>query len=1345
MRKYVGEQLGNYRVLRLLGEGGQASVYLGEHVYLKSQAALKVRHTVLTEEEQTVFLQEAQTLVRLTHPHIVRILDFAIQDGIPFLVMEYALHGTLRQRHPKGTQLPLGLILPYIQQVASSLQYTHDQGLIHRDVKPENMLLNSHDQVLLSDFGLVMLAPQLFSSEATEPMEKSLVGTASYLAPEQLRGKAQSASDQYGLGVVVYEWLCGKPPFRGPFLEVAVQHVSAPPPSLLEQVPDLSPAIEEAVLRALAKEPERRFPCVQDFATALAHASQEAVSPRLTPVLAPEHGVATGPRPSSMRQLPTGTVTLLFTDMEGSTRLLQQVGEGYAGLLEACRSLLRAAFFEFDGYEVDTQGDAFFVAFARATDAVAAAVAGQRALFTHAWPEGITVRVRMGLHTGEPQRSAEGYVGLGVHHAARIMSAGHGGQVLLSQTTRDLVEHDLPDDVSLRDLGAHRLKDLQHPSHLFQLIIGGLPADFPPLKTLDTHPNNLPVQLTSLIGRGKEVATVQHLLHREDVRLLTLTGPGGTGKTRLGLQVAAELSDRFADGVYFVNLAPISDPALVVPTIAQTLDVKEVADHPLLDLVIAFLREKQVLLLLDNFEQVVSAAERITALLATCPQLKVLVTSREVLHVRGEQEVAVPPLSLPDPKRLPDLLALSQYEAVALFLQRAQAARPEFQVTTANAPAVAEICIRLDGLPLAIELAAARIKLLPPQALLARLGQRLQVLTSGVRDAPTRQQTLWNTIKWSYDLLNAREQRLFRRLSVFVGGCRLSAAEAVCGAGGDAAAGMGGSVLDGVASLMDKSLLQQTEQDSNEPRLAMLETIREYGLEMLSASGEMETTQHAHAAYYLTLAEKAEPELEGPQQIAWLERLEREHDNLRAVLEWSLKRQPGEEVGRHRELTLRLGKALMRFWITRGYVREGLAFLEQALMEREDTPTTLLARAQYVTATLVWYQGDYDRVEELCQQSLTSYRELADQWGIATCLHGAMRVALARGNAGAAQAWGEEALAIFRTLGDKGEATRTLEGLTLVALSQGNYAEAESFAEECLSLGKAIGMRYVIARPLLSLARIAIDKGEHARAHQLLSECLSLSHELGDKGRQATALALSGRLALAQGDTTTARSLAGESLVLFRESGDHQGAAESLSILGMAEAAQGDFAAAQALYAEWLTLAGSDERSIAFSLEGLADAVVARGQLAWAVRLWSTAETVRDRIGIPMQPGRRAAYTRKVTATRAQLGEQAFAAAWAAGRTMTPEQASVVPYQASLSEPVPQALHAPQPPAPTDLTAREREVLRLLARGLSNAQIAEELIVSLLTVKAHLRSIYSKLGVTSRSAATRYALEHHLS
>jgi predicted ATPase/class 3 adenylate cyclase len=526
---------------------------------------------------------------------------------------------------------------------------------------------------------------------------------------------------------------------------------------------------------------------------------------------------------TSMSELPAGTVTLLFTDMEGSTRLLQQLGGGYANVLADCRELLRQVFAQYHGHEVDTQGDAFFVVFARATDAVAVAAAIQRPLAEHPWPSGTSVRVRIGLHTGEPRLTADGYIGMDVHHAARIMSAGHGGQILLSQTTHDLVAQHLPACTFLQDLGEHRLKDLQRPSHLFQLSLEGLSTDFPPLKTLDTHPNNLPIQPTPFIGREKEVASVTQLLRRPDVRLVTLSGPGGVGKTRLALQVAAEICEEFTDGVFVVALAPVNAPEQVVSALAQTLGIGGSSDLPLVSLLEAALKEKQLLLLLDNFEQVVDAAVMVAKLLAACPRLKVLVTSRMGLHVRAEHELVVPPLSVPTLKQLPDLKAFSHYEAVALFLERAQAIRPDFSVTDANAPAVAAICTHLDGLPLAIELAAARVKHFSPHTLLTRLRQGLSVLSGGARDLPVRQQTLRGAIAWSYDLLSPEEQQLFRHLAVFVDGWSLEAAEALCMARG----GLSADMLEGMASLVDKSLLRQEEQATGETRFWMLQTLRE--------------------------------------------------------------------------------------------------------------------------------------------------------------------------------------------------------------------------------------------------------------------------------------------------------------------------------------------------------------------------------------------------------------------------------------------------------------------------------------------------------------------------------------
>jgi predicted ATPase/class 3 adenylate cyclase/DNA-binding CsgD family transcriptional regulator len=1079
-----------------------------------------------------------------------------------------------------------------------------------------------------------------------------------------------------------------------------------------------------------------------------------------------------------MRELPGGTVTLLFTDIEGSTRLQQQVGERYAEVVATWRQLLRAIFHGFHGHEVDTQGDAFFVAFARATDAVLAAVEMQHALATHTLPGGVSVRVRIGLHTGQPRLSAEGYVGLDVPHAERIMSAGHGGQVLLSASTQELVKHDLPDGVSLLDLGEYRLKDLQHPSHLFQVVMPGLPADFPPLKTLDSHPNNLPTQPTTLIGREQEVAAVAHLLRREELRLVTLTGPGGIGKTRLALQVAAEVGDRFADGVYFVNLAPVSDPAFVVPTIAQVLAVKEIAGQSLLEQLQSYLGEKRFLLLLDNFEQVVGAAVQVAGLLAACPKLKVVVTSRMPLHVQAEQEFAAPPLAVPNPKHVPDLGALSQYEAVALFIARTQAVKPDFQVTSENAPAVAEICVRLDGLPLALELAAARIKLFSPQALLARLGQRLVLLTTGARDAPARQQTLRNTIAWSYDLLTAAEQRLFRRLSLFAGGCTLEEFESVC----TTLDAQAGHLLDGVASLLDKSLLQQSEQEEGESQISMLETIREFGLEALRESAEAEACHRAYAQYYLALAEETEPHLKGAQQVQWWKRLEREQENLRAALSWLIEQEEGE-------LALRLTASLWWFWNIRGYWSEGERWQEAVLRLPQVQERTARRAKVLLGAGVLASQQGHPAARSLLEESVAIFRELADKRGLVEALvrlsrsmyhqsdeHLAGRrlgeesVALAREvgdpwllanalrNLGIYMSFRddlkrgrlllEESVTLFRALHDQQGLSDTLIELVGAMVIAGQATQAAALAEESLALTRALGNRPDLTRALYWVAQIQLFQGETERAVALLEENLALAREQGDKRRIGIAQSTLGGLALYRGDLVAAETCAQESLALSRELRYKTLTAMALSLLGEVKRRQGDLAQARALCTEGLSLAveAASRNDLGWNLIGLARVAADEGQSEQAARLFGAAEPCL--LHNDMDPLERADYERAVAEVRARLGEEAFAAAWAKGRSMTPEQALAAHEQGTIPVPVSEGLVSSSLTAVparslAGLSSREVEVLRLVAQGMTNEQVAEQLVMSPHTVKSHLTTIYGKIGVTSRRAATRYAIEHH--
>ena len=1337
MSDRVGTSLGNYHLVQLLGRGNWASVYLGEHRHLHTQAAIKIVHGSLSGSDREAFLTEAQTLARLEHPHIVQVLDFGVEEGTPFLVMTYAPGGTLRTLHPKGTRLPLATVVSYVRQVGEALQYVHEHAVIHRDIKPDNLLVGRQQEIVLSDFGLAIVAQ---SSRYAQALDSA--GTIAYMAPEQIQAHPTLASDQYALGVVTYEWLVGERPFTGSAPEIAVKQTLTSPPSLCAQLPTIPSMVEQVVFRALAKDPHERFPTVKAFALALAEASRADSSARTAPASSaipsrlPAH-------PSGLRDLPTGTVTLLFSDIEGSTRLLQQIGKQYAEVLAACRQVLRAVLGQWNGQEVDTQGDGFFAVFARARGAVSAAVAAQRVLTTHAWPDQVTVRVRMGLHTGEPVLSSEGYLGLDVHHAARIMRAAHGGQILLSQTTGSLVVQDLPEGVSLRDLGEHRLKDLERPMRLFQLVIADLPADFPPLRTLENFPNNLPIQPTPFLGREDEVAAIADLLRREDVRLVTLTGPGGTGKTRLGLQVAADVSELFKSGVFFVNLAPIRDPALVVPTIAETLAIREGSGRTLLERVTEELRQRQVLLLLDNFEQVVSAAEQVAALLAACPHLKVLVTSREVLHVRAEHEFPVSPLAVPDLHHLPDLATLSHQAAVALFLQQAQAAKPDFHLTDTNARAITELCARLDGLPLALELAAARMKLFSPRALLARLGSRLSVLTSVARDVPARQQTLRNTIAWSDNLLDAGEQWLFRQLSVFAGGCAIEAIEALCASLDSEAE----PVLDGVASLVDKSLLQHVEpQMGEEPRFAMLETIREYALERLESLGEAEAARRAHAAYFLRLAEEAEQGMAGPQQALLLERLEREHDNLRAAMQWSL-----EHAAEGKAMALRLGGTLGSFWYVRAYFSEGRDFLERALLQSDAVAAPVRAKALQTASLLHDALGSLERAAAYGEESVALYRELADTVGIASGLRLLADIAWNRGSLAEAGALGEESLRLFREGGDKRSVAHVLIHLGSLAVDQGEYARGRDLLTESLTINRELGNIRIIALSLFGLALLShVSGGDLAQAHMLLDESFALFKEVGDKENIANCLSLWGMLALRERDTASARSLTAQALALFQEM-KLQGTAFPLYAVAEVATVEGDAPRAQALYEQGVGVArkAGDQRMLTSGLEGLAAAVAAQGNPVWAAHLWGAAETLRETIGAPLPPVERVPYQRAVAAARTRLGEQAFASAWAQGRTMSLEQALATPGQVALPtstqrEPSSAPTPAAPPFYPGGLTAREVEVLRVVAQGLTNEQVAERLVISPRTVDTHLTSIYSKIGVSSRSAATRYAIEHHL-
>ena len=815
-------------------------------------------------------------------------------------------------------------------------------------------------------------------------------------------------------------------------------------------------------------------------------------------------------------ELPAGTVTMLFSDIEGSTALLSRLGDRYGEALSAHRVMVRAAIAAWGGREISTEGDSFFVVFGSAADAVACALAAQRALAGHDWPGGDAVRVRMGLHSGEPTPHEDNYIGMDVHRAARIAATAHGGQVVLSEATVALAAP-LPDGVSVRDLGLHRLKDIAVPERIYQLAGPGLREDFPRLKSLGTQ-TSLPVPATPLIGRDEVLERLRAVLSRPGVRLVTLTGTGGVGKTRLSLAAAAALETAFPHGVFFVALAAVRDADVMWKTLAGSLDVDGEGQAAVTEHV----RDRRALLVLDNLEQLHGAAGVVAGLLAAAPALVVLATSRRPLHLPGEQELPVPPLQVPREASVEQVAACG---AARLFVQQASMSRPGFTLTAANAADIAAICQRLDGLPLAIELAAARIRLLAPRALLARLSRSLDLAAADIGQ-PSRQQTLRNAIAWSYDLLTEDLAEVFRCAGVFAGGCDLDALAAI------AVAGPGADPLDLAAGLHEVSLVTVTDGADGEPRIGMLETIRHYALERLEQAGDLDDTQRRHAQYYAGVAERADEQLRGsgPAHLAALDRLEAEHDNLRAALAWSLQTPAAGPAPADRERTatgLRLVQALALFWYRHGHAAEGRRWLQRAIELTGEDGGAPLAQLAHWLGVLLQLQGEMQSSLSLLERSLAIWRDLGDRDQQARELNSLGITHHHLGDLDAARSLLEESAAISREVGSDFRLAAALTNLGQLESDAGNFDRATQVLQEALAIDRKLGDMLGVALDQQSLAGVHLRAGRAREARDLLSAMADYVVSCGDPELLATTLEMSAANAAQLGEALRAARLTG--------------------------------------------------------------------------------------------------------------------------------------------------------------------------------------------------------------------------
>jgi predicted ATPase/serine/threonine protein kinase len=1256
--------LNRYKIESELGKGGMGTVYKAHDTLLHRAVAIKFLNTDgIGTEGRSRLIQEARAVAQLNHPNIVSVFDAGETEGNPFIVMEFVPGNTL-----KGIATPsISEVLVMAGQICKALDHAHSKGIIHRDLKLENIIVTDSQILKLMDFGLARSSDD---SRMTE--EGVLKGTLAYIAPELIQGEpASTQSDLYAFGVILYELLTGHTPFQGTMTVVLSQHLNGvvTPPS--KHNVDIPAWVDDLVLRLLAKHPEERPASAKD--------AQIMIEERSTASVAGQ-------------RLPTGTVTFLFTDIEGSTKLAREHPETWEDTRARHHAILQTAMDAHHGHVFQIIGDAFCVAFHTADDGLLAAIDAQQKLQNENWGETL-LKVRMGLHTGQAEINGREYHGyLAMSLVQRVMSAGYGGQILLSDATENLLRGQLPKEISLRDLGENRLKDVPQLVRIFQAFVPNLPADFPKLSTLNLAPNNLPTNLSKFIGREKEIAEVKGAL--SEYRLVTLTGSGGVGKTRLSLQVATELLDQFPNGTWFVELAPITDPDLIPQIILTAADMQAQQGRSALESLTDFLREKTSLLVLDNCEHLIEACAKLAdTLLNAAPNLKILASSREALGVKGEQAWHVPSLSIPDLKHLPAVEGLSQYEAVRLFIDRAVLAQPHFTVTDENANAVAQICSRLDGIPLAIELAAARVKVLKAEQIAERLNDRFRLLTGGSRTALPRQQTLRALIDWSYDLLAENEKLLLRRLAVFMGGCMLEAAEQVCSDGQLHAE----DVLDLIIHLVDKSLVVVDEQPG-QLRYRMLETVRQYAREKLLESGEGERFRIQHLAYFLKFAEETEPHLSRAEQIEWLDRLELDDDNLRAALEWAVDDPQNDPP----EAALRLCNALWYFWYLRGnrlgrreWFSRALTIPTQSLRtiararalgiagffalqqyDQEEAATLLeesiilcrelnnkpgLAFAIFRKAVYLSFASkDLSVVRSLYEESLNLYRQIDDRWSISWVLYGLGELALFNAyDHPAAHQYLKESLKLSREAGDRHRISFTLQRLGTLAVNQGNLSAAWECFYESLILGRELNDKEGMETSLFSLVNVAYGQGNYQQAEQLLEEMIAIARDLGDKEEFAFIQFLLGRVARYQTNYKEAIKWHTESLTYLQKINNKNTVAWIVLGLGELARLENDYVAAHSYLLEALSGAKEiDEREIIiWVLEEFAALGAAQGQAKRSAALFGAAETLRAMIQVVLFPVERAEVDKNIAATRAQMSEDEFNQAWTEGKAMTMEEA----------------------------------------------------------------------------------------